>query len=180
MNEVAVGSTNPVKSRAAEEAFELIGRPVDVVPVDVESGVSDQPTSDAEAIEGAMNRAERAIKQKNSEFGLGLEGSTHDTTYGMFLTGWAYLVEKDGSGYIGGGGRLELPESIAGRLRQGEELGPVMDEVTGRDEVKKGPGAIGIFTGGIITRQSAYRDAVIFAMARLIRPDLYIGDSEAD
>ncbi len=173
MDNVTVGSTNPVKLEATKEAFELIDKRVDITPKDVNSGVSNQPTSDDEAIQGAINRARKVIRAAGVTYGVGIEGSTHDTERGMFLTGWAYLLKKDGTDYLGGGGRLLLPDAIAERLRTGEELGPVMNEITGKDEVKKGPGAIGIFTNGIITRKSAYRDALIFAMSKMIRADMY-------
>lgn len=170
---IGVGSTNPVKIEAAAEAFELAGVNPQVVQIDADSGVSKQPTSDTEAITGAKNRAEEVKEVEKFDFNVGLEGSVSDTEFGMFLTGWSFLIDKNGKEYIGGGGRLELPESIAVRIREGEELGPIMDEITDREEVKKGPGAIGIFTGGIITRKGAYRDALIFALAKFLNPELY-------
>ncbi len=172
MLKISVGSTNPVKLNATAEAFELINGEAEVIKLDVDSEVSDQPSTDEEAIEGAKIRAEKSIKKGDYDFGVGLEGSVADSKYGMFLTGWAYLINSESS-YLGGGGRLLLPEPIAERVRGGEELGPVMDEVTGKKEVKEGPGAIGIFTDGIITRQQAYRDAIIFALASYLNPELY-------
>lgn len=172
MLKISVGSTNPVKLGASAEAFELVGEEVEIARFDVESGVSDQPTSDREAIEGAMKRAEKAKEKGEFDFGVGLEGSVSDTDFGMFLTGWAFLIDRK-DGYLGGGGRLHLPESIASRIRNGEELGPVMDEVTGRSGVKENEGAIGIFTNGIITRKEAYRNALVFALAKYLNPEFY-------
>lgn len=175
---VGLGSTNPVKLQATVEAFTLVqdeGEEIEVVKHDVNSGVSDQPTSDQEAILGSKNRAKEVKKKGGFDFNVGLEGSVSDTQFGMFLTGWSYMIDKDGDRYLGGGGRLELPKSVADRIREGEELGPIMDEITGQSEVKRGPGAIGIFTDGIITRKDAYRDAVVFALAKFIRPEMYEG-----
>lgn len=171
--DIGVGSTNPVKIEATAEGFELVGVNPDIVEIDVDSGVSEQPTSDREAIIGAKNRAERVKAVRKFDFSVGLEGSVTDTEFGMFLTGWSYLIDEKSERYIGGGGRLELPKSVASRIRKGEELGPIMDEITDRDEVKKGPGAIGIFTDGIITRKDAYRDALIFALAKFLNPEFY-------
>ena len=173
MYKVVVGSTNPVKCVATKEAFDLLGVEFEIEAKEIDSGVSDQPTSDAEAIKGAITRARRIMESEDPDYSVGIEGSTHDTGYGMFLTGWACILKWDGTEYLGGGGRLKLPENIADRLRRGEELGPVMDEITGEEDVKKGPGAIGIFTDGIITREEAYKSALVFAMSKLIRPDLY-------
>lgn len=170
---VGVGSTNPVKLEATKECFELVERKVEVEELDVDSGVSDQPTSDEEAITGALNRAKRVREIGSYDFSVGLEGSVSDTQFGMFLTGWSYLIDDDGERYIGGGGRLQLPESVASRIRKGEELGPIMDDLTGEEEIKRGPGAIGVFTDEIITRESAYRNALVFALAKFLNPDLY-------
>jgi len=171
--DIGVGSTNPVKIEATLEGFELVGVEPDITEIAVNSGVSEQPTSDREAITGARTRAERVKDTDNFDFSIGIEGSVSDTEFGMFLTGWAYLIDKAGEEYIGGGGRLELPKSVAGRIRTGEELGPIMDDITDREEVKKGPGAIGIFTDCIITRKGAYRDALIFALAKFLNPEFY-------
>ena len=92
MLKISVGSTNPVKLKAAAEAFELARKKVAVTEFDVQSGVSDQPTSDSEAIEGARKRARQANAKGGFDFGVGLEGSVSDTKFGMFLTGWAFLV----------------------------------------------------------------------------------------
>ncbi|MFB6290655.1 MAG: inosine/xanthosine triphosphatase [Candidatus Bipolaricaulia bacterium] len=172
MIKISVGSTNPVKLGATVEAFELARERVEVEKFDVQSGVSDQPTSDQEAIEGARERAKNAKAKGEFDFGVGLEGSVADTDFGMFLTGWSFLV-NDRANYLGGGGRLQLPEAVAERVRNGEELGPIMDEITGRSGVKEDEGAIGIFTGGLITRKEAYRNALIFALAKYINPEFY-------
>jgi len=169
---ISVGSTNPVKLESTREAFELAQKKVDVIEFDVASDVSDQPMSDREAIEGAKRRAKKSYAKGDFDFGVGLEGSVADTKFGMFLTGWAFLLDKNDS-YLGGGGRLLLPEPIAERVRNGEELGPVMDDVTGRSGVKEGEGAIGVFTNGIITRTKAYRNALVFALAKYLNPELY-------
>jgi len=170
---IAVGSENPVKIDATREAFELIEPVEEVESVSVPSGVSDQPTTDEEAVEGALNRARRALERTGADLGVGLEGSTEETSFGTFLTGWAAVKDETDRELIGGGGRLMLPPKVVERINEGKELGDVMDRLTGAKDVKRGPGAIGVFTNGIITRRRAYRDAIIFSLSRYIRPDLY-------
>ncbi|MFZ1755392.1 MAG: DUF84 family protein, partial [Caldilineaceae bacterium] len=87
--------------------------------------------------------------------------------------GWAAVVDRDGCLGIGAGGRVLLPESIAHRVRAGEELGPVMDDFSGRRNVKHGEGAIGIFTAGLIERTAALEVALTYALARFITPENY-------
>jgi len=57
--------------------------------------------------------------------------------------------------------------------RAGEELGPVMDDFSGRRNVKHGEGAIGIFTNGLIERTTALEIALTYALARFITPENY-------
>lgn len=49
-----------------------------------------------------------------------------------------------------------MPEEIAVRLRNGEELGPVMDDFSQKKNVRKKEGAIGIFTNGNVTRDEMF------------------------
>lgn len=173
MTLIAVGSTNPVKIQASIEVAELVWQDPEVVSADVASGISDQPTAEKEAIRGAGNRAERARGAKGSDFGVGLEGSTYDSAWGMFLTGWSVVTDRERRTMLGGGGRLRLPDHIAQRVRGGEELGDIMDEVEGREGIKEGIGAIGVFTGELRTRKDAYKEALIFSLAHLLKPKYY-------
>ena len=59
---VVVASPNPVNISAVREAFsqQFPSAGLELIPVDVESGVSDQPESDNESRRGAKNRVEEA------------------------------------------------------------------------------------------------------------------------
>ena len=74
---VIVASKNPVKIGAASEAFSAVfpGASIDVSGIAVDSGVGDQPDSDAETREGARARALRARDAApDADFWVGLEG----------------------------------------------------------------------------------------------------------
>jgi non-canonical (house-cleaning) NTP pyrophosphatase len=69
-----------------------------------------------------------------------------------------------------------LPDRIADRVRAGEELGPVMDEVLGEDDVARNQGAAGALTAGSIDREEALASAVAGALGPFVtghysRPD---------
>lgn len=163
---VAVGSGNPVKRDAAANA--LPGDSV-VDAVSVESGVSEQPWGEAETIRGARIRAENAIASGDYDLGIGLEGGVAriDSLDGLFLTMWAAATDDDRVEF-GGGPRLRLPDSIADRLDDGEELGPVMDDLLGTTGVKEDQGAAGVLTGSIIDRESALRHALAGAIGPFV------------
>jgi inosine/xanthosine triphosphatase len=146
---IIIGSKNPAKIQAVQNAF-LNDYLFDMV--DVPSGVSAQPFSDDETIKGAINRAENALQIGNGDIAIGLEGGVNETTYGLMLCNWGALKLKGQPPFIAGGARILLPEGIALRIRNGEELGPVMEDYAQKQNVRKKEGAIGIFTNGKIDR----------------------------
>lgn len=170
---ISVGSKNPVKIAAVKNAVNSLWSNADVVAVAVWSGVSSQPTSDDEAINGAATRAQLSLEKADADLGVGLEGCTVDTVYGMFVTGWVVVVDKNSNIGIGGGGRLLLPEKIASEIRKGKELGPVMDEFTGEYNVKQKQGAVGVLTNNLVLRTHAFERTVMYALVKFINPDYY-------
>ncbi len=170
---VAVGSTNPVKIQATWHSIQRIWPNAEVTGVAVASGVRAQPLGDDEAIEGAVNRARAACQQTGSDLGIGLEGNTTETPHGLFVTGWAAAVDRDGTVGIGGSGRFRLPPALVVGVRQGEELGDLIDAWAGQQNTKQQQGAVGIITNGLISRTAALETAVIFALTRFLNPHHY-------
>lgn len=164
---VAVGSGNPVKHSATVGAVGDVASTIKRVPVD--SGVSDQPMSEAETIEGAVNRAERALAAGDYDIGVGIEGGVAgaETLDGLYLTMWAAATDGESVGR-GAGPRIRLPDQVAERVESGEELGPVMDDILGTAGVKEEQGAAGVLTNRIIDRESALRHAVGGALAPFV------------
>jgi inosine/xanthosine triphosphatase len=171
--QIAVGSTNPVKVAAVRTVVAQIWPQAELVAVAAASGVRAQPLSDDEAIAGATNRARSALALTAADLAIGLEGNTHDSGHGMFGAGWAVAVDRHGTLGIGGSGRFLLPTAMAVRIRQGAELGPLMDELSGEHNTRQRQGAIGIFTNNLHTRTSALETAVIFALTRFLNPQYY-------
>lgn len=151
---IIIGSKNPVKIQAVKQIFSFDDH--EFIAVDVSSGVSEQPFSDEETIKGAVNRATEALLQGKGHIGIGLEGGVQDTSFGLFLCNWGALVTGDSQPIIAGGARILLPDDIAARLKSGEELGPVMDDYTKKQNIRKNEGAIGVFTNGVIDRAEMF------------------------
>ncbi|NHN47498.1 inosine/xanthosine triphosphatase [Halostella sp. JP-L12] len=167
---VSVGSGNPVKVAATERALADRGE-VRVDPVAVDSGVSEQPTGHAETVEGAVNRAERALAAGDYDLGVGIEGGVarFAGTDGLYLIMWAAVTDGDRTGR-GAGPSLRLPGDVADRVDAGEELGPVMDDLLGEDGVARDQGAAGALTDGIVDRESALAHAVAGALGPFVTP----------
>ncbi|WP_342432660.1 DUF84 family protein [Neobacillus sp. FSL H8-0543] len=151
---IVIGSTNPAKVAAVKQGFHF--QPSQFISLDIPSGVSEQPFSDDETIKGAINRAKGALQKGQGDIGIGLEGGVQESDHGLLLCNWGALVSIDNEPIIAGGARFLLPEAIAGRLRAGEELGPVMEDYAKKKNVRKNEGAVGIFTNGLINRAEMF------------------------
>lgn len=170
---IAVGSTNPVKVMAVRNVARRVWPLVEVVSLEVASGVSVMPLSDAESVSGARNRAVAAQQQTGADLGIGLEGGVSVEPIGVLLHSWVVVVDGNGREGIGGAGRLPLPAAIAQRVLAGEELGPVMDELVGEQNVRQKGGAIGVLTAGLVLRQEAFALGVAYALAPFVSPQFY-------
>lgn len=184
---IIVGSQNPVKIKAVEESFIKYFPGCEVVGVSVPSGVAAQPMSERETMNGARARAYAALDtDKTADYGVGLEGGvteldpTSPNWTGMrggrgrlFECAWVAIVNREGVEGLGGGLYFELPSKIAEKLRAGGELGPVMDEMTGQDNVKQKMGAIGMFTKGQLDRKQAYVHIVLSALIKFVSPEWF-------
>lgn len=149
---IIIGSNNPAKIEAVKWAFQAFQENYELFPINAASGVSEMPFTDEETIRGAINRAESALTIGQGDIGIGLEGGVQETSYGLLLCNWGALASKEHPPIIAGGARILLPDEIAILLRNGEELGPVMDDYTKKQNIRKKEGAVGVFTNGNIDR----------------------------
>lgn len=162
---IACGSMNPVKRDAVAGAFDRISRDVVVDKVSVDSGVAEQPRGHSATREGARNRAGRALGP-GYDLAVGIEGGVAARD-DLWLVMWAAATDGEAMSE-GAGPQLRLPDTIAQRVAAGEELGPVMDDVLGAEDVARNQGAAGALTGGIIDRESALRHAVAGALGPFV------------
>ena len=170
---IAVGSTNPVKVKAVENVMKKIYDDVEVVAVNVDSGVSQMPLSEDEGIKGAINRARGSMEMVGADLGVGLEGFMTENMGRHFLSGWCAIIDNEGETTLSGCYKIELPPIIVKKVLEGQELGPVVDEIMGLTNTKQKMGASGILTKGLIPRQKGWEFAVIYAMTKKLKPDLF-------
>jgi inosine/xanthosine triphosphatase len=176
---VLVGSRNPVKIGAVRNALAPLfpGRLVECEGMHAPSGVPDQPMTAAETREGAVNRMNFCRQHGDADFYVALEGGVDVTEDGPGTFGYVAIASQ---GYVSVGcsAWLPLPPAVYESLLDGEELGHVMDRLFGTVNIKQQGGAIGLVTNGHATRESAYTQALVLAMAPFLHPELYgLGDS---
>jgi inosine/xanthosine triphosphatase len=171
---VVVGSTNPVKVAAVRAVLVAAGASAEITTLAVPSTVRDQPIGDDETIRGAIARARAAREATDAELGVGIEGGVVELPDGSMRTcAWAAVVDAHGRQGIGGSLAMPLPSVVAELVRGGLELGHAMDRYVNERDTKRGKGAVGILTAGLVDRQRAYESLVSYAMAPFLTPDLY-------
>ncbi len=175
---VLVGSKNPVKLKAVEEAFLKYFNNVSVLGLEVPSGVSNQPI-DNEVFLGAENRAIN-LKNKNdneninADFFVGIEGGIAKINSRWFAFGGMCIINKEDKKGFGSSAHFELPSSIINRLLAGEELGAVMDEMLQTENSKQKGGAISFFTNGVMDRKELYIHGIISALVPFNHKNLFL------
>lgn len=172
---IVVASKNPVKVNAVKIGFNRLfpAMEIDVQGVSVESGVSDQPMSDAETLEGAINRVKNAQHAKpEAEFWVGLEGGIQLVSDTMSAFAWIVVKGKTRIGKARTGAFF-LPPKVVALIKEGKELGEADDIVFGHQNSKQQGGAIGLLTDNVIDRTSLYVEAVIMALVPFKNKELY-------
>lgn len=154
---IIIGSKNPTKVNAVKDIF-----PEDeIVGLTVDSYVSEQPFSDQETMQGAINRARHCAEKEKSVIGIGLEGGVMYIGDQLYLCNWGALVTPAGDTYTASGARVLLPKEIEIKLTNGVELGIIMDHYAKKSGVSKKEGAIGIFTNDLLSRQEMFAQVVL-------------------
>ena len=174
-----VGSTNPVKINAVTLATSAVWLDAAILGFEVPSGVPDQPVSDEQTKLGAQNRATTALKlglaqiaptkkshhsystlqssPPRTALGIGLEGGVFTNSEGeLWSTVWVSVVDQSGQHWDANGARFKVPQIIAERIVQGEEMGPVLSDLFGGADIRRQNGAIGIVTNNFVTRTEEY------------------------
>lgn len=173
---IVIASKNLVKIQAALGGFERVfpNETWQTHALNVPSGVSNQPMSDCETLQGAQQRARAArAAYPQADFWVGIEGGVEVTAEGdMLASAWVVVCAANREGR-GKTGTFVLPPQVAALVAQGKELGDADDEIFGYTKSKQQNGAVGILTGNVMTRTTFYEPAVILALIPFKNPQLY-------
>ncbi len=170
----AVASSNPVKLEATRIGAGRVFDDIAVVAASGNSAVSEQPVGDDETQRGAVQRARGALAARPAaDFGAGLEGGVIERADGLYCTAWCAIADRRGAIGLGSAGCFLLPRRVAELVRAGVELGAADDMVFGRVNSKHKDGAIGMLTGGRMTRTDYYAPMVTLALVRFLNAELF-------
>lgn len=171
---IIVGSTNPVKIQSVRKAFQqAFSVPLEVRGTAVTSGVADQPMTDEETLRGANNRA-HAARRRESEaaFWVGIEGGVDERNGCYEAFGWVYVLSPDRESSARSA-TFPLPLPVQQRLRDGEELGPLIDELFGAHNTKQKGGAVGMLSRETVSREALYAQPLLLALIPFMQPKLF-------
>ncbi|MEP1382950.1 MAG: inosine/xanthosine triphosphatase [Paraglaciecola sp.] len=176
MIKIAVGSTNPIKVSAVKKATSEVwpNQDIQCFSIKAPSAVSEQPMTSDETLKGAVNRVKFCQQQTKADFYVAIEGGVDNFEYGPATFAYVVIADHERSS-VGRSSNLPLPPVVYQALKNGEELGHVMDDLFTTDNVKQKEGAIGLLTNNLATRESVYTLATTLALAPFINPDLYTG-----
>jgi inosine/xanthosine triphosphatase len=159
---VVIASLNPAKIKAVQSAFQSAfpSQDFEFSGVSVPSGVTDQPMSNEETHLGALNRVSNAkVEIRDGDFYVGLEAGIE----GNVTFAWM-VIESDTHRGESRSASLMLPPEVLAQLEHANELGDVMDQVFGTENIKQKGGAISLLTQNQLTRSSVYHQALILAL----------------
>ena len=173
MMKIKVGTHNPLKVRATRNVMEKIYTNVDVEGIEVDSGVSDQPIGLDETIQGAVNRARNAFLDADLSVGIesGLLAAPHSIT-GYLDLQWCAIYDGERV-TLGVSAGFEYPPVVVEEVLKGQEVGEVMDEVTGVEKLGQKTGAVSILTKGLLDRTENTEQCVLMAMIPRMNKGVY-------
>jgi len=175
---IIVGSKNNVKIDAVREIITdysfLAG--AEVIGMEVDSGVGNQPQSLDAAILGAKNRARAAFVNCNLAIGLesGIMPVPHSRTGWMDFT--ACIIFDGEKTYLGLSSCFEYPKEVTRLLiEEGMEASYAFRTagLTEHERIGYAEGAIGILTNGRLTRKEYTKQALRTALIQLEHQELY-------
>lgn len=166
---VLLGSKNPSKERSLRLAFEQLEiNDVDIISLDVKSGVPDKPIG-YEIIRGAENRnlecKEYAVKNGiQYDYICSIEGGFSVDENGLpFIVTYAVVENKFGSKSTGKSLGLRLTREMFDYIRDGYSLNKLIEEMIDVENNKQNLGITGFLSKGLLKRDVVDVEAVLTA-----------------
>lgn len=177
---IAVGSKNKAKVQAVEEVvreYPALTK-AKIISLSVSSGISAQPLSLKETIQGAKNRAIKAFEECSSKYGFGIESGLCEApgTKTGYLHLCACSIYNGIDSHIGFSTAFEIPGQILNLIFQEKmdltqaclHAGISANVNLGSEE-----GLIGILTKGRIDRKRYTKECITTALIQLENASWY-------
>jgi len=174
---IIVASTNPQKVKAVSDLIPMYDflKGVVVEGVNVDSGVSNQPKSLDETVQGAINRAKAAFV--NTDYSFGIESglmAVPQTKCGIMDV--CVCAIYDGKNiHLGLSSAFEPPKKIFDLMEKGLDMTQACVEtgLTCNPKLGSSEGLVGILTCGRLDRLAYTKQAVTTALIHLENDHLF-------
>lgn len=157
---ILVGTTNQDKINIVRDFFKNKGCGYEVVSVEVESAINEQPLDQETTINGSINRAMNAVKSGlQYDLSLGLEGGL------VLINGFYHLVcavsviDKEGNIYTGISKKLPLPKDVSKRIKNSGHFHVAIREFKTTPNNKK-------LVQELINREQSFKQAIESALMK--------------
>lgn len=126
---IAVGTTSDQKIGYLRDVLEELKIKAKLVPVEADSGVSQQPKTSEETERGSINRAKSAFeKVEEADFSIGIEVGYHKNSKGEYeIFCWVAIIDKNGYQLSNQSHKFILPKYHQELLEKDVFLGDNLD-----------------------------------------------------
>ena len=155
---------------------------INVVARAVETNIPAMPLTDWQLMQGARERALAVrdllqARRLEAQLYVGLEGGFHSISiegeWHTFLRGWAFATDGR-EGHFGSSPSISVPSALLKKVIEGRnELGLVIDQVSGKRDVRSREGAWGVLSRDLVTRAMSFELALIAAFAPFYNSEMY-------
>jgi inosine/xanthosine triphosphatase len=172
----AIASKNAAKISALRSVAAAAFGSYRIIAIAAESGVSETPTSDTEAIQGCANRLTKMQSSCKDaiDYWVALEGLIERTTHGDFVYGWA-AVRKTGRSQptYGCSGKVMLPTRLLDAMPEGARLSTYVENTLDKDGGSRINvlGTNGLLTRGLYDRTMEFETAIRCALGASLHAD---------
>ncbi len=174
--EIILGSNNEPKRLAVEKAFNSVypDMEITVSTVPAESGVSSHPVTSSESLNGALNRMANArLLSPSADFYVGIEGGLLAVEKRAWEMGWIAIANSSGETNTSVSAGVEIRGKFLKAIQGGKELNDVLNEHFDIERAGDSNGFYGLATDNLVTREQAYVQAIIFALAPFKHPEYF-------
>ena len=174
---IIVASANPQKIKAVADMVPkydfLTGASVE--GINVPSGVSDQPKSIEETVQGAINRAKAAFNDVDYSFGIESGLMAVPQTKSGIMDVCVCAIYDGKNIHLGLSSAFEPPQKIVDLMHKGMDMSQACVEIglTNNPKLGSSEGLVGILTCGRLDRLAYTAQAVTTAMIHLENAHLF-------
>ncbi|MCY9845811.1 inosine/xanthosine triphosphatase [Vibrio caribbeanicus] len=174
---ILVLSKNLAKVKAVEDIFSSVFKDKHIIveSLDCDSGVSETPTNDEEAILGIKNRLENYknsdLSNNKYDYVISMEGLINSYSFGCFVYGWVMIedINRRNSSY-GCSAKVKIPNKIANEINPNSSLSDIVKEkyTNFSQETIDSIGTNGVITNELFTRVDEFKTALLTSLGYLL------------